>query len=129
VPRISGVDIPPNKRIEFSLRYIHGIGPKLALDILKEAEIDVGAKAKDLTEEEVARIGGVIERTYQVEGQLRRTVQSNIARLKDIRCYRGMRHRAHLPVRGQRTRTNARTRKGPRKTVAGKKGVKELTRG
>ena len=129
MPRISGVDIPPNKRIEFSLRYIHGIGPKLALDILKEAEIAVGAKAKDLTEEEVARIGGVIERTYQVEGQLRRTVQSNIARLKDIRCYRGMRHRAHLPVRGQRTRTNARTRKGPRKTVAGKKGVKELTRG
>ncbi len=129
MPRISGVDIPPNKRIEFSLVYIHGIGPKLAHDILKEAEIDVGAKAKDLTEEEVARIGGIIERNYQVEGQLRRTVQSNIARLKDIRCYRGMRHRAHLPVRGQRTRTNARTRKGPRKTVAGKKGVKELTRG
>lgn len=129
MPRISGVDIPPNKRIEFSLRYIHGIGPKLALDVLKEAQIEVGVKAKDLTEEEVARIGGVIERTYQVEGQLRRTVQSNIARLKDIRCYRGMRHRAHLPVRGQRTRTNARTRKGPRKTVAGKKGVKELTRG
>jgi len=129
VPRISGIDIPPNKRIEFALRYIHGIGPKLALDILKEAEIEVGAKAKDLTEEEVARIGGVIDRNYQVEGQLRRIVQSNIARLKDIRCYRGMRHRAHLPVRGQRTRTNARTRKGPRKTVAGKKGVKELTRG
>ena len=129
MPRISGVDVPPNKRIEFSLRYIHGIGPKLALDILKEAEIEAGIKAKDLTEEEVARIGGVIERNYQVEGQLRRTIQSNIARLKDIRCYRGMRHRAHLPVRGQRTRTNARTRKGPRKTVAGKKGVKELTRG
>lgn len=129
MPRISGVDIPPNKRIEFSLRYIHGIGPKLALDVLKEAQIEAGVKAKDLSEEEVARIGGVIERTYQVEGQLRRTLQSNIARLKDIRCYRGMRHRAHLPVRGQRTRTNARTRKGPRKTVAGKKGVKELTRG
>jgi len=129
VPRISGVDIPPNKRIEFSLRYIYGIGPKLALDILKEAQIEVGVKAKDLNEEEVARIGGVIDRNYQVEGQLRRIVQSNIARLKDIRCYRGMRHRAHLPVRGQRTRTNARTRKGPRKTVAGKKGVKELTRG
>ena len=129
MPRISGVDIPPNKRIEFSLRYIHGIGPKLALDILKEAQIEEGVKAKDLTEEEVARIGGVIDRNYQVEGQLRRTLQSNIARLKDIRCYRGMRHRAHLPVRGQRTRTNARTRKGPRKTVAGKKGVKELTRG
>jgi len=129
VPRISGVDIPPNKRIEFSLRYIYGIGPKLALDILKEAQIEVGVKAKDLNEEEVARIGGVIDRNYQVEGQLRRIIQSNIARLKDIRCYRGMRHRAHLPVRGQRTRTNARTRKGPRKTVAGKKGVKELTRG
>ena len=129
MPRISGVDIPPNKRIEFSLRYIYGIGPKLALDILKEAQIEVGVQAKDLTEEQVARIGGVVDRNYQVEGQLRRIVQSNIARLKDIRCYRGMRHRAHLPVRGQRTRTNARTRKGPRKTVAGKKGVKELTRG
>ena len=129
MPRISGVDVPPNKRIEFSLRYIFGIGPKLALDILKEAQIEVGVKAKDLTEEEVARIGGVVDRNYQVEGQLRRIVQSNIARLKDIRCYRGMRHRAHLTVRGQRTRTNARTRKGPRKTVAGKKGVKELTRG
>ncbi len=129
MPRIAGVDIPPAKRIEFSLRYIYGIGPKLAVDVLKEAQIEVGVKAKDLTEEEVARIGSVIERNYQVEGQLRRTVQSNIARLKDIRCYRGLRHRAHLPVRGQRTRTNARTRKGPRKTVAGKKGVKELTRG
>ncbi|MFH1108813.1 MAG: 30S ribosomal protein S13 [Planctomycetota bacterium] len=129
MPRISGIDVPPNKRIEFSLRYIYGIGPKLALDILKEAQIEVGVKAKDLNEEEVARIGGVIDRNYQVEGQLRRIIQSNIARLKDIRCYRGMRHRAHLPVRGQRTRTNARTRKGPRKTVAGKKGVKELTRG
>ena len=129
MPRISGVDIPPNKRIEFSLRYIHGVGPKVALDILEEAKIAVGSKAKDLTEEEVARIAAVIDRGYQVEGQLRRIVQSNVARLKDIRCYRGMRHRAHLPARGQRTRTNARTRKGPRKTVAGKKGVKELARG
>jgi small subunit ribosomal protein S13 len=123
------VDIPANKRVEFALRYIFGIGPSNALDVLKEAGIEVGVKAKELTEEEVARIGTVIERNYQVEGQLRRAIQSNIARLKDIRCYRGMRHRAHLPVRGQRTRTNARTRKGPRKTVAGKKGVKELTRG
>jgi len=129
VPRISGVDLPPNKRIEFSLRYIYGIGPSNAIDVLKEAQIEPGVKAKDLTEEEVARIGTVIDRSYQVEGQLRRTIQSNVARLKDIKCYRGMRHRAHLPVRGQRTRTNARTRKGPRKTVAGKKGVKELTRG
>jgi small subunit ribosomal protein S13 len=126
VPRIAGVDIPVEKRIEFSLRYIHGIGPSIALEVLKEAQIDVGVKAKDLTEEEVARISGVIDRNYQVEGQLRRTVQSNIARMKDIKCYRGMRHRAHLPVRGQRTKTNARTRKGPKKTVAGKKSVKEL---
>ncbi len=126
MPRIAGVDIPNNKRIEYALRYIYGIGPKIALDVLKEAEIEVHVKAKDLTEEEITRIGGVIDRTCQVEGLLRRTVQSNIARLKDIRCYRGLRHRAHLPVRGQRTRTNARTRKGPKKTVAGKKSVKEL---
>ncbi len=129
MPRIAGVDIPANKRIEFSLQYIYGIGPSISLEVLKEANIAVGVKAKDLTEEEIARIGTVIERTYQVEGQLRRSVQSNITRLKDIRCYRGQRHRAHLPARGQRTRTNARTRKGPRKTVAGKKGVKELARG
>jgi len=125
VPRIAGVDIPANKRVEFALRYIFGIGPSNALDVLKEANITVGVKAKELTEEEVARIGTVIERNYQVEGQLRRSIQSNIARLKDIRCYRGMRHRAHLPVRGQRTRTNARTRKGPKKgrTVALGKGA------
>ena len=129
MPRIAGVDIPENKRIEFSLRYIYGIGPKLAIDVLKEAQIEVGVKAKELTEEQVARIGTALDRNCQVEGQLRRTVQSNIARLRDIRCYRGLRHRAHLPVRGQRTRTNARTRKGPKKTVAGKKGVKELSRG
>lgn len=126
MPRIAGVDIPPNKRIEFSLRYIYGVGPKIALDVLKEAEVEVGVQAKNLSEEEVARIAGVIDRTYQVEGQLRRIIQSNIARLKDIKCYRGIRHRMHLPVRGQHTRTNARTRKGPKKTVAGKKGVKEL---
>lgn len=126
MPRIAGVDVPDNKRIEFSLRYIHGVGPVIAVRVLKEAQIEIGVKAKDLTEEEVARIASVIDRNHQVEGQLRRMVQSNIARLKDIRCYRGMRHRAHLPVRGQRTRTNARTRKGPKRTVAGKKGVKEL---
>ena len=126
MPRIAGIDIPNNKRIEYALRYIYGIGPKLALDVLKDAQIEIGVQAKDLTEEQVTQIASVIDRNYQVEGQLRRTVQSNIARLKDIRCYRGLRHRAHLPVRGQRTRTNARTRKGPRKTVAGKKGVKEM---
>jgi small subunit ribosomal protein S13 len=126
VPRISGVDIPANKRVEYSLQYIYGVGPKRALDVLKEANIELGVKAKDLTEEEVARIAGIIDRNYQVEGELRRMVQSNIQRLKDIRCYRGQRHRSGLPCRGQRTRTNARTRKGPRKTVAGKKSVKEL---
>jgi small subunit ribosomal protein S13 len=126
VPRVAGVDIPNDKRVEFALRYIYGIGPRIATEVLKEAEVEVGIKAKDLTEEQIARIGAVIDRNYQVEGQLRRIVQSNIARLKDIRCYRGVRHRVHLPVRGQRTRTNARTRKGPKKTVAGKKGVKEL---
>lgn len=126
MPRIAGVDIPADKRVEFSLRYIYGIGPKLAFDVLKEAQIESGVKAKDLNEEEVARIAGIIDRNFTVEGQLRRVVQSNVARLKDIRCYRGMRHRMHLPARGQRTRTNARTRKGPRKTVAGKKSVKEL---
>ena len=124
--RIAGVTIPDSKRIEYSLRYIYGIGPKVALDVLKEAQVEIGIKAKDLTEEQITRIGVVIDRSIQVEGALRRNVQSNIARLKDIRCYRGMRHRAHLPVRGQRTRTNARTRKGPKKTVAGKRGVKEL---
>ncbi len=126
MPRIAGVDIPGDKRIEFALRYIYGIGPKLALDVLKEAQVEVGVKSKDLTEEQVAGVASVIDRSYQVEGELRRSVQSNIARLKDIKCYRGIRHRMHLPVRGQRTRTNARTRKGPKKTVAGKKGVKEL---
>jgi small subunit ribosomal protein S13 len=126
VPRIAGVDIPANKRIEFSLRYIYGLGPKTSLDVLKEAQVDIGIKAKDLTEEQIARIGAVIDRNYVVEGELRRQTAANIQRLKDIKCYRGLRHRLHLPVRGQRTRTNARTRKGPRKTVAGKKGVKEL---
>lgn len=126
MPRIAGVDIPGAKRIEYALRYIHGVGPKVAIDVLKEAQVGVEVKANDLTEEEVARIGTVIDQNFRVEGELRRIVQSNIARLKDIRCYRGLRHRAHLPVRGQRTRTNARTCKGPKKTVAGKKGVKEL---
>jgi len=129
VPRIAGVDIPADKRIEFSLQYIFGVGPYLARQVLKEAGIDPGVRAKNLTEDEVARIAGVIDRNYVVEGQLRRQVAQNIARLKDIGCYRGMRHRRGLPVRGQRTRSNARTRKGPKKTVAGKKGVKEMHRG
>ena len=129
MPRIAGIDIPNDKRIEISLRYIYGIGPHLAQEVLKEAGIDGGVRAKDLSEDEVGRIAGVIDRTYVVEGQLRRQLQQNIARLRDIGCYRGFRHRRGLPVRGQRTRCNARTRKGPKKTVAGKKGVKEMHRG
>ena len=129
MPRIAGIDVPNDKRIEYALRYIYGIGPHIASLVLKEAGIDGGVKAKDLTEDEVARIANIISRSYTVEGQLRRMVQQNIARLRDIGCYRGLRHRRGLPVRGQRTRSNARTRKGPKKTVAGKKGVKEMHRG
>ncbi|HWL91907.1 MAG TPA: 30S ribosomal protein S13 [Phycisphaerae bacterium] len=126
MPRISGVDIPADKRIVISLAYLYGIGPTLSAAILKEAGIDENVRAKNLTEDQISHIASIIDRNYVVEGQLRRQVQQNIARLKDIQCYRGMRHRKGLPVRGQRTRTNARTRKGPKKTVAGKKGVKEL---
>jgi small subunit ribosomal protein S13 len=126
MPRIAGVDIPNDKRIEISLRYIYGVGPKLANDILKTAGIDPAVRANKLTEDEVSRIANIIENDYVVEGQLRRQVQQNISRLREIRCYRGYRHMRGLPCRGQRTRTNARTRKGPRKTVAGKKGIKEM---
>lgn len=129
MPRIAGVDVPNEKRIEIALRYVYGIGPHLARVVLKEAGVDPNTRAKNLTEDEVTRIAGVIDRNYLVEGQLRRQVQQNIARLRDIGCYRGLRHRRGLPVRGQRTRSNARTRKGPKKTVAGKKGVKEMHRG
>ncbi len=129
MPRIAGVDIPAQKRIEISLRYIFGIGPTRAWAILKKAEIERGMRANKLSEEEVSQIAGIIENDYVVEGQLRRQVQQNIARLREIRCYRGLRHIRGLPVRGQRTRTNARTRKGPKKTVAGKKGIKEMHRG
>jgi small subunit ribosomal protein S13 len=126
MPRIAGVDIPQEKPIHISLRYIYGLGPKNSRDILKEADVDPQKRAKELSEDEVARIGTIIDRNYIVEGVLRRQIQQHISRLKDIGSYRGARHRRNLPVRGQRTRTNARTRKGPRKTVAGKKGVKEL---
>ena len=121
MPRISGIDIPADKKIRISLRYIYGVGPTNALQILKEANIDPERRARDLSEEDLARIIGIIDRSILVEGALRRQVQQNIARLRDISSYRGMRHRRSLPVRGQRTRSNARTRKGPRKTVAGKK--------
>ena len=126
MPRISGVDIPPDKPIWVSLTYIYGIGPTNSRQILKEAGLDSQRRAKDLSEEELAKIIGLIDRAFLVEGALRRSIQQNIARLRDIGSYRGHRHRRSLPVRGQRTRSNARTRKGPRKTVAGKKGVKEL---
>ena len=126
MPRISGVDIPIDKPIRISLRYIYGIGPVNAMDILREANIEPQKRARELTEEEIGRIVNIMDRSFVVEGALRRQIQQNISRLKEISCYRGSRHRRSLPVRGQRTRTNARTRKGPRKTVAGKKGVKEL---
>jgi small subunit ribosomal protein S13 len=126
MPRISGVDIPPDKKIKISLRYIYGVGPSNAMTILKEAGIDPERRAKELSEEELSKIIGLLDRDFPVEGALRRSIQQNIARLRDIGSYRGNRHRRSLPVRGQRTRSNARTRKGPRKTVAGKKGVKEL---
>ena len=126
MPRISGVDIPADKPIWVSLTYIFGVGPTNSRAILKEAAIEPQRRAKELSEDELAKIIGIIDRGILVEGALRRSIQQNIARLRDISSYRGNRHRRSLPVRGQRTRSNARTRKGPRKTVAGKKGVKEL---
>ena len=126
MPRIAGIDIPLEKQIRISLRYIFGIGPVNAMQILNEAHIDPMKKSRELSEDEVGRIVNIIDRSFVVEGALRRQQQQNIQRLKDIVCYRGSRHRRNLPTRGQRTRSNARTRKGPRKTVAGKKGVKEL---
>lgn len=129
MPRIAGVDIPAQKRIDVALRYIYGIGPTRANEICGKAEIDPTTRANKLTEEEVSKLAIIIDSDYVVEGQLRRQLQQNIARLREIRCYRGLRHIRGLPVHGQRTRTNARTRKGPRKTVAGKKGIKEMHRG
>ena len=126
MPRIAGMDIPDNKPIRIALRYIYGVGPANAELILKEANIEGQVRANKLSEDQLAAIAGIIEANYVVEGALRRQVSQNISRLRDIRCYRGERHRRGLPVRGQRTRTNARTRKGKRKTVAGKKGVKAL---
>ena len=119
--RIAGVDIPGNKRCEVALTYIHGIGRRSVQTILEKAKIDPAKKAADLTDDDVARLRRVLESGYQVEGDLRAQVSINIKRLVDIGCYRGMRHRKGLPVRGQRTKTNARTRKGPRKTIANKK--------
>ena len=126
MPRILGVDLPSDKPTHISLRYMYGVGPTLALRLCEQAHIDPQRRAKELTDDDISRLAIILDREYTVEGPLRRQVQQNIARLKDIGSYRGLRHRRSLPVRGQRTRTNARTRKGPRKTVAGKKGVKEM---
>ena len=119
--RIAGVDIPRDKRIEISLTYIYGIGPTTSKKILAEAKINPDSRTRLLTEEEVTRLRDIIDREYRVEGDLRREVNMNIKRLIDIGCYRGIRHRRGLPVHGQRTRTNARTRRGPRRIVANKK--------
>ena len=126
MPRIAGVDIPDNKQLRVALTYVYGIGPKFAQDILDEVGLDGAMRANKLSEEDVAKLNTTIENNYVIEGALRRQVQQNIGRLRDIRCYRGERHRKGLPVHGQRTRTNARTRKGKKKTVAGKKGVKAM---
>lgn len=117
MPRVLGIDIPGQKRIEFSLRYIYGIGPTLAKELVQKAGIDPMKKADELTDEEITKLSNILQSDYKVEGDLRREVQQNIRRLIAIKCYRGIRHQKGLPVRGQRTRTNARTRKGPRKTV------------
>ncbi len=119
--RIAGIDLPRNKRIEVALTYIYGIGRSSSQEILSKAGVDMNTRTDDLTEAEVAKIRETIDRESKVEGDLRREVSMNIKRLMDLGCYRGLRHRRGLPVRGQKTKTNARTRKGPRKTVAGKK--------
>jgi small subunit ribosomal protein S13 len=125
MPRIQGVDIPSNKPTHISLRYLRGIGPMNSLELCTKVGIDPQRKASTLTDDEVARLAITIDRDYTVEGALRRFDGGNIQRLKEIKSYRGERHRKNLPCRGQRSKTNARTRKGPRKTVAGKKGVKD----
>ena len=126
MPRVQGVDIPNDRKTVISLTYLYGVGNQTARDICHKAGLDENKRARDLTDEEISRITAILERDYIVEGPLRRQVQQSIGRLRDIKCYRGIRHRLGLPVRGQRTKTNARTRKGPKKTVAGKKGVKDL---
>lgn len=119
--RIAGTDIPREKRVEIALTYIYGIGPSLSKAILATTQINPDTRVRDLTEDEVHRVREVIDRDYKVEGDLRREVALNIKRLTEIGCYRGLRHRRNLPVRGQRTRTNARTKRGARKTVAGRR--------
>lgn len=119
--RIAGVDLPRDKRVEIALTYIYGIGRSTSNNVLAKANVNPDTRVKDLTEAEIGRLREIIDREYRVEGDLRREVAMNIKRLTEIGCYRGLRHRRNLPVRGQRTRTNARTKRGPRKTVAGRK--------
>ena len=123
--RIAGVDIPREKRLEVSLTYIYGIGPTLSKEVCAHTAVDPGTRVRDLTDEEVTRLRNYIDATLRVEGDLRRDVAQNIKRKMEINCYEGIRHRRGLPVHGQRTHTNARTRKGPKKTVAGKKKVRK----
>lgn len=126
MPRIQGVDLPNGKPTYIALTYLYGIGRAKAIEMCFALGIDPMRKAADLSEDEISRINSYLDKEVVIEGQLRRSVQQDIARLREIHCYRGLRHRRGLPVRGQRTRTNARTRKGVKKTVAGKKGVKEM---
>ena len=126
MPRLLGVDIPNERPTVVSLTYLYGVGPKTSRELCHKAGIDPQKRARNLAEDELGRLAALLERDYIVEGPLRRQTAQNLARLRDIGCYRGIRHRRGLPTRGQRTRTNARTRKGPRKTVAGKKGVKDM---
>ena len=126
MPRVVGVDIPNNKRLEIALTYIFGVGQTRSKEITEALKLDPGMKARDLTEEQITTLATHISKTYEVEGDLRRSKAAAISRLRDIGSYRGLRHRRGLPVRGQRTRTNARSRKGPKKTVAGKKSVKGM---
>ena len=125
MPRIVGIDIPDKKQVWIALTYIPGIGKYSSEQILKEAKVEIHAKASELSEDDLSRITQIIDRSYLVGGQLRRQIAQNITRLKEINCYRGLRHKRGLPARGQCTQSNARTRKGPRKTVAGKKSVKD----
>jgi small subunit ribosomal protein S13 len=127
VARIAGVNLPTNKRVVIALQYIHGIGPKIANEIVSKVNLPAERRVSQLTDSEVLQIREMIDRDYMVEGDLRRDVAMNIKRLMDLGCYRGLRHRKGLPVRGQRTHTNARTRKGPAKTIAGKKKTAEKT--
>ncbi|MEC7276006.1 MAG: 30S ribosomal protein S13 [Bdellovibrionota bacterium] len=124
--RILGVDIPRNKVMRVALRYLYGVGPSVALEVLEKAGVDANKSSNDLTEEEVQTIRKILEEDFTVEGDLRREIGLNIKRLKDLGCYRGIRHRRSLPLRGQRTHTNARTRKGPAVSIAGKKSIKSL---